>query len=131
MRGPIDPTSAPSLTVTHQPMPRVGVEWPLYNHLAMLIRVNQRLNKVVVVLGQHIITLAKGELSHDVVGEVRKPPRHILVGSAESAGIAELLAEQLDLVENSHLVRSNRGLAQCMRDDASLSRVHGLVGGTR
>lgn len=112
-------------------MPLAVTEWHTYNNLAMLIRVNQRLNKVVVILGQHIITLTKSKLTHNVVREVRKPPRHVFIGSPESVGIAELLAEQLDLVENSRLVRSNGGLAHRMRDDASFARVHGLVGGTR
>ena len=97
----------------------------------MLVGVNQRLYKMVVVLGQHVVALTEGKLAHDVVREIREPPRHILVRTAKGIGIAELLAEQLDFVDNDRLVRSNGSLAHGVGDDPAFPRMDSLVGCTR
>jgi len=50
-----------------------------YDYLAVLKCVDKRLNEVIIVLGEHVIVVRERELAHDIISQVREPPRHVLV----------------------------------------------------
>ena len=83
-----------------------------------------------IILVQHIVTLAECKGSHDVVSKVREPSRHVLILAPECIGIRDLFAKEPDLVENCWFVRSESGFTHSMRDDSPLPGMYGFVGST-
>lgn len=70
----------------------------------MLVGINQGLNEMMIVLGQHVVALAEGEGAHDVVGQVGEPPGHVLVRTTKRFRILEALTEQPDIVQDDRFV---------------------------
>ncbi len=97
----------------------------------MLIGINQWLNKMGIILGQHIVTLGEGEGPHDVVSKVREPSRHVLILAPECFRIGDLFGKEPNLVKNRWFVRSESGFTHSMRDDSPLPSMYGFVGSTR
>lgn len=119
----------------------IPYQWPVgnrksrwqktYDHLTVLIRVDQRLNKVVLIFGQHIVALAECQRPHDVVRQVRKPSRHVLIASPEGGRVLDPITEHSDLIENYRLIGPDRRVRHCVRDDSSFSGMNMLVGCAR
>lgn len=95
----------------------------------MLVGVDQRLDIVDIVLGQHIVTLAESEGPHNVVCQVREPSRHVLIRAAERVWVLNLLAKESDLVDDGRLVGAQSGLTHSMGNDPSLASMNSLIDG--
>lgn len=108
-------------------------EWPghslrTHNDLAMLVGINQGLNEMMIVLGQHVVALAEGEGAHDIVGQVGKPPGHVFVLATKTLRILESVTKQPDFVQDDGFVRADRRFTHGVRDDPAFAGMDDLVG---
>ena len=93
----------------------------------MLVRIDQRLDKMMIILCQHVITLVESECSHDIVCQVGKPPGHVLILAAKCFKVCNAAAEQLDFFDDDWFVGAQGCLAHGVGDDSSLTRMDLLI----
>lgn len=82
-----------------------------------------------IVLGQHIVTLAESERSHDVIRQVRKPSGHVLIRATKGVWVLDLLAKEFNLLNDGWLIGAQSGFTHRMRYDPSLASMNLLISG--